>query len=225
MSNKDEFLKGEADNWFNRNRNAVEAKAGNRSGENSPLATLIDWLTPFRGGIDNILEVGSGSGDGLNGLCKALDARGVGIDPSAQAVQHANGKFGGDLTFRVGTADNLAVERDAFDLVHLGFFLYLVDREDYFAAVSQADRAIKRGGFLSIIDFDPVFRHERSYHHKDGVRSYKTKNSSMFVSSGHYSLINKYSFSHEAFHFSKNENERVELVLLYKEPEPYIDYD
>ena len=51
-----------------------------------------------------------------------------------------------------------------FDLVHLGFFLYLVDREDYLRCISEADRLLKFGGFLSIIDFETPIQYRHAYY-------------------------------------------------------------
>ena len=93
----------------------------------------------------------------------------------------------------------------------------MVDRELYLRCISEADRLVKFGGFLSIIDFDTPYPYSNPYTHQSGVFSYKQNNSDVFVASGLYSVVNKFQFSHSNFFFDKEINERVSLTLLYKE--------
>ena len=66
--------------------------------------------------------------------------------------------------------------KQRFDLVHLGFFLYVLDREKYFACISEADRLLKPGGFMSIVDFDTPFSYSNKNKHRNGLWSHKTSN-------------------------------------------------
>ena len=86
---------------------------------------------------------------------------------------------------------------------------------------AEADRTLKRGGFLGITDFDPPQRHKRAYHHRDGVFTYKQPYANLFSESGHYYLVSKHSFSHNTEHFTRDGDERISLTILYKELEPY----
>lgn len=220
FSNKNIFKESEADQWFERNLSFFEKE---ERGCMLSTNTLISWLIPFKSEINNILEVGCGSGHNLNALCEKLESKGIGIDPSKKAISYAKEKFYKNSSFIVGTADNINLPNHSFDLLHFGFCLYLVDRNDYYKAIAEADSLVKAGGFISIIDFDPWFNTRRNYHHKEGVSSFKTKNSQVFTSTNHYSLVNKISLSHQHPYFSKDPQERVELCLLYKETNAYID--
>ena len=80
---------------------------------------------------------------------------------------------------------------------------------------------LKTGGFLAILDFDPKQRSKNPYHHKPGMFSYKNSYSDFFTAGGHYYLVAKVSFSHEANHFDINSDERISVCILYKEPETY----
>ena len=71
----------------------------------------------------------------------------------------ANNKFP-SLNLKLGFGDSLPLKKN---LVHLGFFLYLVDRKDYLKCISEADRMLKFGGFLSIIDFETPFPYSNQY--------------------------------------------------------------
>lgn len=209
------FLESEGDGWFERNKTAVNNKSSYYETE-----TIKRVLQSFKENINNILEIGCGNGAKLNDLCGYFNANGAGIDPSPAAIKDGN-ELHKHLRLSVATASNLPYNSNDFDLVYFGFCLYLVDREDVFKAVAEADRVLKNGGFLAILDFDPKQKHKRPYHHKPGLFSYKTSYSDFFTAGGHYYLVAKESFSHGASHFATDSDERVSVCILYKEPEAY----
>lgn len=212
----DVFLEGEGDRWFERNKAAL--------GDNTNFydtETIKRVLQHFIGSINSICEIGSGNGAKLNDLCNFFDSFGFGIDPSLMAVNDGNKTYK-NINLKVSTADNLPFTSSQFDLVYFGFCLYLVDRSDIFRVVAEADRVLRSGGFLAILDFDPTMRHQKSYHHKLGIASYKTDYATFFTDSGHYYLVAKESFSHGANHFSEDSGERISITILYKEPKPYL---
>ena len=208
--NKKFFEDGEADEWFRRNLKSLESKPND-----AVIDMLIDWLEPFKNELSNILEIGCGSGHRLNQMSVGLMANGYGVEPSFEAVTYIENQFP-SLEAKVGFGDNLPF-KEKFDFVHLGFFLYLVDREFYLRSISEADRLVKPGGFLSIVDFDTPVPYSNDYSHQSGVFSHKKNNSDVFVASNLYSVVNKFHFSHSNFYFDKNINERVSLTLLFKE--------
>ena len=211
-TNKKLFEETEADGWFERNLEAIERL------ENEPsIAMLSDWLEPFKEDISCVLEIGCGSGHNLNRLSSSLCAEGVGIDPSPKAVQYLRAHFP-QLDAHVSFGDSIPLSKE-YDLVHLGFFLYLVDRKYYLRCISEADRMTKFGGFLSILDFETPYPYSNQYAHLDGVFTHKQNNSEVFVASGLYSVVNKFQFSLKDYFFNKDINERVSLTLLYKETE------
>ena len=209
-SNKKKFKDGEANQWFKRNRKTRES-----SGGEVVITLLTEWLNPFKAELSDVLEIGCGSGHRLKQISQTLKADGYGVEPSSEAVNYIKNSFP-SLKVKVGFGDDVPY-KNKFDLVHLGFFLYLVDRELYLRCISEADRLVKFGGFLSIIDFDTPFPYSNEYTHKKNVFSHKQNNSDVFVASGLYSVVNKFQFSHSNFSFDKDINERVSLTLLYKE--------
>ena len=208
--NKDFFKNGEANQWFTRNLETLELKDTDEI-----TALLTEWLYPFKEELSEVLEIGCGSGHRLKQISQTLKADGYGVEPSSEAVNYIKNSFP-SLKVKVGFGDDVPY-KNKFDLVHLGFFLYLVDRELYLRCISEADRLVKFGGFLSIIDFDTPFPYSNEYTHKKNVFSHKQNNSDVFVASGLYSVVNKFQFSHSNFSFDKDINERVSLTLLYKE--------
>lgn len=212
------FLESEGDSWFERNKSSIDHKS-----DFFETNTIKRVLNASKENINTILEIGCGNGTKLADLCRFFNAVGYGIDPSAAAVKTANEKFCTSelkLECSVAVASDLPYSNTHFDLVYFGFCLYLVDRNVIFKAVAEADRVLKTGGYLAILDFDPAIRHKRPYHHMPGMYSYKTSYSDFFTASGHYYLVAKESFSHNANCFSGDTNERVSICILYKEPDP-----
>ena len=211
------FLEGEGDNYFRRNKAALEA--GTSASEITWLGHVLspfqrqDWQCP-RNRLQQWRKTRAA-------LCCAGRER-PGIDPSKQAVDQGNLRLSGSGTqLYVGSASRLPFEGQAFDFVYFGFCLYLLDRQDLFAAVAEADRVLKFGGFLAITDFDPINRHKRPYSHKDGVFSFKQDYAKMFTESGLYYLVAKNSFSHRQTFFDTDGNERISTTLLFKEVDAY----
>ncbi len=209
------FLESEGDVWFERNIKAVNSKSSYYETE-----TIKRVLESYKNKIADILEIGCGNGAKLSNLCHYFNAAGFGVDPSAAAVRNGN-ELHKDLQLSVATASKLPYNDCKFDLVYFGFCLYLVDRNDILKAVAEADRVLKNGGFLAILDFDPKQRHKRPYHHKPGLFSFKTSYADFFTAGGHYYLVAKESFSHGASQFTTDSDERVSISILYKEPEAY----
>jgi ubiquinone/menaquinone biosynthesis C-methylase UbiE len=210
------FLEGEGDNWFQRNKDALGARSAFYETE-----TIKRVLGPHRARIKAVLEIGCGNGAKLRDICRFFGAGGCGLDPSAEAIADGKKAGGEDIAFHVATAAELPLPAASFDLVCFGFCLYLVDRDDIFRAVAEADRVLKSGGFLVIVDFDPARRHKRPYHHKPGLFSYKTSYADFFTAGGHYYLVAKDSFAHGGDGFALDSDERISVSVLYKEIDAY----
>lgn len=208
--NKLSFEEGEADNFFLRNLDNIEKKLID------PIPDLlVEWLKPYADEMSEVLEIGCGSGHRLRQIADSLSAKAFGVEPSSEAVKYIENTFP-KISVKQGFGDDVPFSKK-FDLVHLGCFLYLVDRDLYLRCISEADRLLKFGGFLSIVDFETPFPYSNTYSHKSEVFSHKLNNSDVFVASGLYSVVNKFHFSGNHFYFDKDINERYSLTLLYKE--------
>lgn len=168
-----------------------------------------------------VLEVGCADGSKLSFLreSSAIKKKSAcsfwGIDPSSKAI--AEGKIRDpDLHLQQGTADQLPFDNASFDMVILGFCLFLCDRQDLFKIAYEVDRVLREDGFLVLYDFDAEFPYKNTYKHAPGLWSYKMDNRGMFLWNPLYSLMEMHSFSHSGGFFHPNPDERVSVSILYK---------
>ena len=144
-----------------------------------------------------------------------------GVEPSKEAVEYGRKAAAEqglvDMELFLGTADALPFADESMDIVILGFVMYCVDRSLVWRSVAEADRVLKRGGFLVIEDFDPPLPCKRAYKHFKGLYSYKINNTSLFLGDPSYTLIEKTSYSHASQAFEPAFQERVSSSILYKE--------
>lgn len=204
---KQAFLHGEGNAWFDRNANA-----GSGSPDHIDRAIL-----GLIGSPSSVLEIGCADGRRLMQISAQLGGgvRYVGIDPSESAVAAGMSRYP-HLDLRVGTADALP-EGESFDLVVVGFCLYLCDRSLLSRVVSEVDRVLSNGGQVIIVDFDPPTARRRRYRHLDGVWSFKMDYSSIFSVLPHFVLSAKRSMSHAGDAFEPDEAERIAVWSLHKQ--------
>jgi ubiquinone/menaquinone biosynthesis C-methylase UbiE len=175
LKQKEIFLQSEGDAWFTRNQQGVAKRK--LPDDDALLLELLDFL-PKKMGMIKVLEVGCGDGTRLAWIKNNLDADCYGIEPSVKAVEQACIK---GVNVQQGTADMLPFENQSFDIVIFGFCLYLCDREDLFHIASEADRVLRTPGWLMIMDFFSPLPRARTYHHCEGVQSYKMDYRTLFT--------------------------------------------
>lgn len=211
MTQKDIFLAGEGDAWYKRTRNK------------SKLFLDLNFLELYlkKKKIEKHLEIGCSDGYKTRQLAERLGSKGYGIDPSEQAIsvgKTENSKIEGSnkLNLRVGTADDLKFYGDEFfDLVYLGFCMYLIDRELLQKSINKIDRVLISGRFLAILDFDPGKIYQNDYVHYAGVKSFKDNYADYFIDKG-YSLVSKESYAANEVGFEDDPDERISIQLLQK---------
>ncbi len=197
-----------ADEWFERNRS--------RLGTDSPLPKSTRCFSAHISPGQRILEVGASNGHQLHKLQQLTGCEAFGIDPSGSAVADGKIKYPG-LGLEVGTADRLEFPDASFDAVIFGFCLYLVDRGLLMRTAAEADRVLRHGGRLMIVDFDPAVVHRRPFAHQPGLWSYKMDYADLWLANPEYVLVEKCSYSHEGDKFHADPGERVAAWVLAKQ--------
>jgi SAM-dependent methyltransferase len=135
----EQWLHGAGDDYYQRNKHDF--------GKNDIVMPLLEYarLAPKRA-----LVVGCADGWQCVKLRERFGCLVSGIDPSGEAIAEASRR---DIDAHVGTADTMPFDLDQFDLVVLGFCMWLVDPRLWFRVADEVDRVLAPNGFLAIHDF------------------------------------------------------------------------
>lgn len=198
-----------ADEYFVRNRHKLDAS--------KPPAASTRFIASHVLPSDRILEIGTANGRTLEQIRLLSGCRAVGVDPSPLAIADGRSRHE-QLDLQVASADRLPFASSEFDVVVLGFFLYLVDRARLFAVVSEVDRVLRPGaGRLVVTDFDPPTPTRRQFEHSPGHLSFKQNYPQLWLANPQYVLTAKMSYSHQTDTFHSDPGERVCSVVLTKQ--------
>ena len=211
MSQKNIFLNSEGDNWFNRNNDYLESKDWNND---SIIELMSQNCEVFKN--SSILEIGCSAGHRLTQIKQKFNANVYGVDPSKKAIDVAVSL---GIKATVASADNLPFENEKFDVVILGFCLYLCDRSDLFKIAYEVDRVIKNKGWIIILDFYSEKQKVVKYHHKEGINTFKYDHSKLFTWNPNYSEYYRKITDHSSLknnNFTDDNNEMISLNLLRK---------
>jgi ubiquinone/menaquinone biosynthesis C-methylase UbiE len=204
MSQKDVFLSGEGDAWFDRNPKEMDC-------DSDPVIKAIQefGIVPRK-----VLEIGCASGLRLACLRSKFACECHGVDPSTKAVQREGTPTGVQL--RQGTADSLPYDDDTFDLAIFGFCLFLCDPADHFRIACETDRVVRSPGFLVILDFNTPIPYRTPYRHHPEIYTRKMDWSRMFVWHPAYRLVSR-SYWELAGEKSLLINESIAIDILRKD--------
>jgi ubiquinone/menaquinone biosynthesis C-methylase UbiE len=209
-SQKSIFVCSEGDRYYQRNR--LKFNEALRSWKTDPVIRAISDIKLHP---QSALEIGCGNGWRLQAIRNCYQTNCFGIDPSEKAIKKGRKLFP-DLSLKQATADSIPYENNAFDLVILGFCLYLCDRKDLFKIAYEVDRILINKGKLVILDFSPSFPYRNAYSHCPGIFSFKMNYETLFTWNPAYSLIYQHVFASlpEKMSFP---DERMSVVVLNKD--------
>ena len=168
LSQKDAFLRGEANNYVIRNEESL--KNYEKRIELDYLLKLILDLPIKNDKSFSVLEIGCGDGLRLLQLKDKKNWELYGIDPSSIQVKKA---VDSGLNVSIGSADKLDFPSSKFDLVIFGFCLCWCDPIDLFKISSEAHRVLKPKSWLALHDFWSKDFKSVPYKHLDGLNTYK----------------------------------------------------
>jgi ubiquinone/menaquinone biosynthesis C-methylase UbiE len=205
LTQKEVFLNGEGNAWFERNKCGFDRAS-------DPVVSAVKRLDIH---AQSVLEIGCSTGARLECLRETLNAECHGIEPSDAAVRYGMDK-NPLLHLLQGSADHLPYRENSFELVIFGFCLYLCDSNEYFAIAREADRVLKDKGHLVIFDFTSPIPYVVPYSHYPGIYSHKLNWSGMFTWHPAYRLLAREYTEHNeqrSFH----PNERITVDILRKD--------
>jgi ubiquinone/menaquinone biosynthesis C-methylase UbiE len=213
VNQRDVFLGGEGDAWFRRNK---EAMSRSEYAENDGVYEAIKSIAqsgPNPDGPLKLLEVGASNGVRLGRVQRELGIGVTGIEPSSAAVAEARTA---GLDVHVGTAEHLPFPAATFDIVVFGFCLYLCDPSDLFCIATEANRVLKKTGWIIIQDFYAEVPTTRPYHHFDGVYSRKMDYRTLFSWHPDYTCYAHRVTGHQTSTFADDPQEWVATSVLRK---------
>ncbi|MBI3544727.1 MAG: class I SAM-dependent methyltransferase [Deltaproteobacteria bacterium] len=184
------FLESESDNWFKRNRAALDKLVPG----DTPLQLLSAYpdLKPKK-----VLEVGCSSGWRLAEVNRRYGAECFGAEPSAEAIAHGQKAYP-NVKYKRAVASELPFDAGTFDLVIINYVLHWVSRPMLLKAVSELDRVLKDGGYLLLGDFLPDSPAKVPYHHRkdETLYTYKQDYARLFETSALYTLVGRLTTGH-----------------------------
>ena len=189
VSQKNQFLSGEGNEWYERNKWNISAAI-----KNDPILKAIEHcvIRPIR-----VLEIGCADGWRLAEIERRYGCTTHGIDPSEKAINAGQREYP-NVQLSVGTADKLP-DMEPVDLIIFGFCLYLCDPQDLFKIAMECDRLLKDKGQIIIYDFNPPIGHYRNhYRYKSGIYSYKMNYSKLFLWHPSYCMVYQNTFHHQS---------------------------
>ncbi len=209
----------ESNNYFERNKNDITDV--DEASKNAHLSGdfIEKYLREYPGAIGSILEIGCNYGYNLNYLSRRHGIECWGIEPSDKAVDFGIGRWK-DSNPKVhlvqGISNKLPYRDQQFDIVMVGFLMYVTPREMIADTVSEVNRVLKEGGFLILTDFDTPVLYKRVNKHNDAMPVYKEDYAKRFLPIG-YTLAEKNSYFQGGDCFCPDIQERVSTQFLYKE--------
>lgn len=217
--NIEEMVIEESNNYFERNKSAIK-DTGEASVSTHLTCDFIEkYLTSYPGCIRKILEVGCNYGYNLNYLSKRLGIECWGIEPSDKAICFGMNRWKQAnplVHLAQGISNKLPNDNQEFDIVMIGFLMYVTPREIITDTVLEVNRVLKEGGFLILTDFDTPISCKRKNKHNISMPVYKEDYARRFFPFG-YTLAEKVSYSHDGGCFNPDIQERISTQFLYKE--------
>lgn len=217
MNQTEVFGRDEGDNWFLRNRAALEAVKRDRAID---MALRWNQRQPLR----SVCELGCANGWRLAVLGESLPTvdRLSGADLSIAAIEDGRARWP-TLNLTVGSLDRPVIA-GTFDLVIVCFVLHWVSRDRLAASVSGIDALVRDGGALIVADFLPDRPCARKYHHRSDVEIYTFKQdyTRCFTGLGFYGEIEREIFAHSGSPNAEiDPQERSICALLRKDMSSY----
>jgi len=202
------FVNGEGDEYFKRHQNWLTSVNKETDLVYSSLVSLD--LKP-----NSILEIGCANGFRLNWLYEKFGCYCMGIDPSSNAIKDGRKKYP-EIIFEKATFDTLENIAKKFDIIILGFFVYLIPREKLFKLAYLVDSHLENDGYITSYDFYSKIPIVNEYKYKDDILSFKFDLPQMFSWNPQYVEIFRHVKNHDLSEFSGDQNESIAVTILRK---------
>lgn len=200
MDQKTIFQKTEGDEWYKRNhKKKINFNKEPVVNEIKKIFTSKNY--PYK--KIKLLEIGCSDGKKLRFLNKKFGCEVFGVEPSKKAYLKG---ISNNIYIKNTTADNTEFRSNFFDIVIFGFFLYLVDKKYIKKIFVEADRILKKKGWLIIHDFYSINPKKIKYFYNRNVCTFKDDYSKLFLKNNK----NYIEYSKKVFDFHSKEYTDIE---------------
>lgn len=177
-------LRQDGDGYHSRNHEGI----GTIADPAFEALALIHHVTP----ITSVLEIGCTTGFRLEKARTTFGARCAGLEVSPAAIDEGRALYPlVQLEQGVAPRDLDRWGTEAFDVVIVGHFMYLLPREELFALAAAVDRLVAAGGHLIVMDFLHPNPMSAAYRHHPDLRVFKHDPSAPWLWSPTYALVSR----------------------------------
>lgn len=144
-------------------------------------------------GLQRVLEVGCADCGRLNVIRTRFGCDVVGLEASEQAVSTGRRIHSG-VEIHAGVAPDALEEFTAegsFDLIIVGFLMYVLPRSGLFQLAAGVDRLLAIDGHVVVHDFLFPVNSTRDYAHDASLKTFKTNPSDAWIWSPNYILVDR----------------------------------
>ena len=189
-----EFRDIESDAWFDRTLQYSHF-FDETWPQNDPISLNISRLPSIQNTSSlNVLEIGCGRAVRLKKLKEKYNFNVFGIDISKKSVEEAI-RNGVDAIISQST--NLPYNDQYFDIVIVGFCLYMHRLDELFKVFSECDRVLKSQSYLLIQDFYSKYPIDVPYGHQKNSTIMKYQYIDAFLWHPSYSLFSHQLLDHD----------------------------
>jgi SAM-dependent methyltransferase len=159
MKQSEAMMQWAGDNWLKRNKPDL--------GSRDQISNLLDG-TNFISPNSKVLEIGCANGWRLKKLRDKYGCEVFGVEPSEAAWKEAKEQ---NIWVDRGIAASLPYKDAIFDVVIMGFCMWLTEPSEWFRNVAESDRVLKDGGVLIIHDYCEPRPMKRPYNYDEEASS------------------------------------------------------
>ena len=181
---EDIFIKHEADAFYNRNVSTISVPV---SKNHNVIKSIKNIKVPKSA---SFIDLGGGSGV-VSATIKKIQPtwNGTVLDPSKKSIKLGSKLFSGIKFIKGSLTQKKDMPKKTFDLAIISLVFCWLDRSLLSQAIANVDNLVKPGGYIIINDYCTPFPRANSYHHKEGLFTYKQDYALPFLSLNTYTEI------------------------------------
>ena len=156
-----------------------------------------------------LLEIGCSTGFVLKKISSLTNAKCYGIDASRKAINDGKKLFK-DIKLFHGIIEESKLKKEKFDLIILGFFLFLMPPNKILDLFNIVDNMLKINGQIIIYDMHNIGFKKKNYKHNINLSTFRWDFKNVFLSLPYYKLV------HKKIDRYKKSNDKTEISILRK---------